>query len=164
MLRHETREVRRRSECTAVDLGEAEDRVVGRDDDIGVSDEADAAADAEAVHGDDHGNLAVVDRGEGRGTTVVGGDEGVVTLGGLHFLDVDARVEASALGSEDHDVRLRVLTGGEDRVGQVEPRLRGEGVHRGEVDGDRGDTGAVGGRGDAHGMFLTSVPNQAIAW
>ena len=55
VLGHEAREVRRDAERAAVDLGEAEGRVVGGDDDVGVAGEPDAAAEAEAVHRRDHG-------------------------------------------------------------------------------------------------------------
>ena len=61
---HEAREVGRDAERAAVDLGQAEGRVVGGDDDVGVAGEADAAAEAEALHRRDHGHLAVVHRAE----------------------------------------------------------------------------------------------------
>jgi hypothetical protein len=44
VLRDEAREVRGGAERAAVDLGQAEGRVVGGDDDVGVADEADAAS------------------------------------------------------------------------------------------------------------------------
>ena len=111
------------AECAAVDLGQAEDGVVGGDDDVRVADEADAASDAEAVDGDDHRYLAVVDGGECGGAPVVGGDQGVEPFGGLHFLDVHTRVEASALGAQDHRVGVETAPGRGHGLGQVEPGL-----------------------------------------
>ena len=57
MLRHQPRQVGGRAERAALHLGQAERRVVGGDDDVGVADQADAAADAEAV---DRGEPAVM--------------------------------------------------------------------------------------------------------
>ena len=64
VLRHQSRQVGGRAECAALHLGEAERRVVGGDDDVGVADQADAAADAESVDGGDDGHLALIDRPE----------------------------------------------------------------------------------------------------
>src|SRR5260221_6309974 len=64
VLRHEPREVGRDTERAAVDLGEAERRVVGRDHDVGVAGESDTAADTEALYRRDDGDLAVVHGGE----------------------------------------------------------------------------------------------------
>ena len=75
----------------------------GGHDDVGVADQADAAAEAEAVDRGDHRHGALVDGGEGGVAAPVGADEGVVALGRLHLLDVDAGVEAPALGPQDDD-------------------------------------------------------------
>ena len=96
------------AERAAVDLGEAEGGVVGGHDHVGVADQADAAAEAEAVDGGDHRHRAVVHGGEGGVAAPVGADEGVEALGGLHLLDVDAGVEAAALGPQHDDPHLRV--------------------------------------------------------
>src|SRR3954453_22826702 len=94
VLRHEPRQVRRCTERTLLDLGQAEGRVVGRDDDVGVAGETDAPPEAEPVHRGDDGNRAVVDRGESGVATSVGTHKRREALGLLHLLDVDARVEA----------------------------------------------------------------------
>ena len=49
------------------------------------------------------GHRAVVDRGERGEAALVGADQGVEALGVLHLLDVDAGVEAPALGAQDDD-------------------------------------------------------------
>ena len=98
VLGHEPGQVGGGAERAAVDLGQAEGGVVGGDDDVGVADQADAAAEAEAVDGGDDRHRALVDGGEGGVAAPVGADQGVEALGGLHLLDVDAGVEAAALG------------------------------------------------------------------
>ena len=108
VLRDEPGEVGGGAECAAVDLGQSEDGVVGRDDHVGVADQADAAADAEAVDRGHHGHGAVVDGGEGGGAAAVGVDQRAVAVGGLHFLDVDAGVEPASLRSQDHHVGVRI--------------------------------------------------------
>ena len=55
------------------------------------------------------GTGAVVDRGERGEAAPVGADQGVEALGGLHLLDVDAGVEAAALGPQDDDPHRGVL-------------------------------------------------------
>ena len=94
------------AEGAAVDLGQAEGGVVGGDDHVGVADQADAAAEAEAVDRGDHRHRALVDGGERGVAAPVGADQGVEALGRLHLLDVDAGVEAAALGPQhDHPHR-----------------------------------------------------------
>ena len=67
-----------RAERAAVDLGQAEGRVVARDDDVGVADQADAAAEAEALHRGDDRHLALVDGGERGEAAAVRADQRVV--------------------------------------------------------------------------------------
>ena len=55
------------------------------------------------------GTGAVVDGGERGEAAPVGADQGVEALGVLHLLDVDAGVEAPALGPQDDDPDGRVL-------------------------------------------------------
>ena len=98
--------MRGRAERAAIDLGQAEGGVGGGDDDVGVADEADAAAQAVAVDGGDDRDGALVDGGEGGVAAAVGADERVVPLGPLDLLDVDAGVEAAPLGREDDDADL----------------------------------------------------------
>ena len=57
----------------------------------------------------------------------------------LHLLDVDARVEAAALGGQHDAADPGVAAGRAHGVGQVVPALYGKGVDRREVDGDDGD-------------------------
>ena len=61
------------------------------------------------LHRGDHRHRALVDRGEGGEAAPVGADQGVEALGGLHLLDVDAGVEALALGPQDDDADRGVL-------------------------------------------------------
>ena len=81
VLRHEAGEVGGDAERAAVDLGEAEGRVVGGDHDVGVAGEPDAAAEAEPVHGRDHRDLAVVHGGERLVAAAVDADEALVAWG-----------------------------------------------------------------------------------
>ena len=67
-----------RAERAPVQLGQPEGGVVGGDDRVRVADQADAAAEAEAVHGGDDRHLALVDGGEGLVAAAVGADQGVV--------------------------------------------------------------------------------------
>ena len=90
------------AERTPVDFGEAERRVVGRDDDVGVAGEPDAAAEAEALHRRDDGHLAVVHGRERLVAAAVHADERVVGRVGGELFDVDAGLEALALGAQDH--------------------------------------------------------------
>src|SRR4051794_22235499 len=75
VLRDEPRQVGRGTERTLLDLGQAEGRVVGGDDDVGVSGETDAPAETEPVHRGDDGNRAVVDGCESGVATPVGTHE-----------------------------------------------------------------------------------------
>ena len=91
------------------------------------------------VDGRDHGDGALVDRAEGGEAAPVGADQGVEALGVLHLLDVDAGVEALALGAQHHhvggEVAARLVEGG----GDVVPALDGQRVHRREVHRDDAD-------------------------
>ena len=75
VLRDQAGEVGRGAERAAVDLGQAEGRVVGGDDDVGVADQPDAAAEAEAVDRGDDRDLALVDGGERGEAAAVGADQ-----------------------------------------------------------------------------------------
>ena len=109
MRRDEPGEVRGRTERAPIHFGEAEGSVLGGDDDIGIADQPDAAAEAEAVHGGDHRNGALVHRGECGVTPAVCADQRVEPGGALHFLDVDPGVEAAALGGQ-HDAVHALVT------------------------------------------------------
>ena len=61
------------------------------------------------VDGGDHRHAALVDRPEGGEAAPVGADQGVEALGVLHLLDVDAGVEALALGAQHDHVGGQVL-------------------------------------------------------
>ena len=156
VLGNQPRQVRRRTERALVDLGDAEVGVVTGDHDVRVADQADAAAEAEALHRGDHRDGALVDRLEGGVAALVRADQGVETGGVLHLLDVDARVEALALGTEHDDLGGRVGSGGVQGGGQVEPTLHGERIDRRVVHGDDTDAVVAEVRTDAHG-YLPNV-------
>ena len=118
--RHHAGQVGGGAQGAAVDLGHPEVGVVGGHDAVGVADQPDPAAEAEALDGGDHGHRALVDGLEGGEAALVGADEGVEPRGRLHLLDVDAGVEAAALGAQHHDVGGRV--GGRPR--RARPRRR----------------------------------------
>ena len=121
VLGDQTGQVRGRTQCAALDLGQAEGRVVGGDDDVGVADQPDAAADAEAVDRGDDRNLALVHRAESVEASAVGVDQRGEAFGVLHLLDVDAGVEAAALGAQDHHVGAPVAACFSDGVAEFEP-------------------------------------------
>ena len=139
MLRHEPREVGRRAERAAVDLGQPEAGVGRGNHDVGVADQTDAAAEAEAVHRGDHRHLALVDRGEGGKTAAVRAEQSLEAGGPLHLLDVHAGVESAALGAQDHDPHVRILAERAHDFGQSEPALYVESVYRRMVDHDLRD-------------------------
>ena len=91
----------------AVDLGQTEHGVLGGDDDVGVADQPDAAAQAVALHGGDDRHLAVVDGVERREAAAVRPDQRGVALG-LDLLDVHAGAEGPALRAQHHRDRVRV--------------------------------------------------------
>ena len=133
-------QVRGGAERAAVDLGQAEGGVVAGHDDVGVADQADAAAEAEAVHRGDHRDGALVDRRERRVAAAVGADQRVEAGGALHLLDVDAGVEPAPLGRaarrrgrESSDRRSSTASA---RSNQPCDRQR---VDRREVDDDLGN-------------------------
>ena len=74
--------------------GRPKRRVVGRDHDVGVAGDPDAAAEAVAVDRRDHRDLAVVDRGERLPAAAVHADERRVGGVGRELLDVDAGLES----------------------------------------------------------------------
>jgi hypothetical protein len=132
-------------------LGQAEHRVLGGDDHIGIADQADPAADTEPVHGGDDGNFAFVDGFEGRETTPVGVDQRGEPRRSLHLLDVHAGVEPASLGAQDHHVGGAIAARGGDGVRQLEPPSGRDRVDRRVVDRHRHDAGFDGGRRDRHG-------------
>src|ERR1700730_4771754 len=168
VLGNQPRQVSRRAERAAFDLRQAEAGVVGGHDDVGVAHQADAAADAESVHGRDHRHGAFVYRAEGGEAAAVGVDEGGESLRSLHLLDVNTRVEAPAFGSQDHRVGIGIGAGGGDRVGQLEPPARRDGVDGRVVDGDRDDVRFDGGGCDGQCALPREkcgwLPKQALAW
>src|SRR6185437_11567337 len=109
-------QMRRRSQRSAVNLRKAEGGVVTGDNDVSVADQPDAAAEAEAVHGGDHRDGALVDSGERGVAAAIGTDQRIETGGALHLLDVDPGVEAAAFGSEHDDGDGLVTTGAHQRL------------------------------------------------
>ena len=139
VLRHQARQVGGRAQRAAFDFGQAERRIVGCHDHVGVAHQADTAADAESVDGGDHRHGAFVDRAKGREAAAVGLDQGGEAFGALHLFDVHPGVEAAALGAQDHGVSCRVVADGGQHLGELEPALRRDGVDGGKVDGDGDD-------------------------
>ena len=164
-------QVRGGAERPPVHLGQAEHRIVGGDDAVGVAHQADPAAHAEPVHRGDHGDRALVDGVERDVATAVGGQQVVEPLEVLHLLDVDARVESPALGPEDHDVDVGVAARGEDLLAEFEPSRGRDGVDRWVVDRDGGypvcalvDVDAHGAPSHATAVRDGTVTNQTLAW
>jgi hypothetical protein len=153
--------VGRRSQRATVDLGQAEERVITGDHDVGVPREADPTAHAEALHCGDQRHRAVVHGRERREATLVGADEGSEALGVLHLLDVDAGVEALALAAQDDDPGCGILARGGHRVGQLEPAGHRECVHRRDVDDDLRDPLRVALGADPHGRGAYRRPDDA---
>ena len=125
-------------ERAAVDLGQPEGGVLGGDHHVGVAGQPDAATEAEALHGGDHGDLAVVDGGEGGGAAPVHPDQRLVALG-VDLLDVDAGAEAAPGRPQDGDAVGGHPARGDERVGQLEPARHIERVDRRVVDDHLGD-------------------------
>ena len=134
----------------AVDLGQPEVGVVARDDHVGVAHQAHATAHAVAVHGGDHRHRAVVHGGERGEAPLVGADQGVEPFGVLHLLDVDAGVEAPALGAEDDDAHGPVLAELVEGARQLEPAGDRQRVDGRSVDHHLGDAPLVDVRRDPH--------------
>ena len=107
VLGDEPRQVGGGTERPPVHLGKAESGVLGGDDDVGVADQPDAAAQTEALHGGDDRHLAVVDGGERRRAAPVHPHQRLVPLG-LDLLDVHPGAETAALGAQHHDPVRRV--------------------------------------------------------
>ena len=150
MLRHEPGQVGGGAEGAAVDLGQAERCVGRRDHDVGVADDADAAAEAEAVDRGDHRHLALVHRRERGVAPAVHADEGLVARV-LQLLDVDPGAEATALGGDDHHAHVGVGAQPAHDARQLEPPVDRQGIDGREVDDDLGDAGGVDLVGHGHG-------------
>ena len=155
-LRHQPGQVRGRAQRAAVDLGQPERRVVGRDHDVRVAGQADAAAEAEAVHRGDHRHRAVVDGGERGEAALVGADQRLVPLGPLHLLDVHAGAEAAALRGEDHGPGRGFGPRRGDRRREIPPALHRQRVDRRKVDDHLGDP-VSGAHPDAHRLPARAV-------
>ena len=122
-----------------LDLGEAEDRIVGGDDDVGGGDQTAAAAERGAVHARDHRLRTTVDRDQHRGHRL-----GVADV--LRFREFERRahprdVGAAAkgfAGAGEHDrPDARVGTQGLEGIAQRGDQLGVEGVPDvGPVHGD----------------------------
>ncbi len=133
VLGHQPGQVRGGAERAPIDFGQAEGRILGGHDDVGIADQSDAPAEAEAVDGGDHRHLAVVDSCERGRAAAVDADEGLVPLC-LDLFDVDAGTEPSPLGSQDHHPDVGILAGPGHGLGQGEPARHVQGVDRRVVD------------------------------
>ena len=126
-----------RAQCAPLHLRQAKRGVVGGDDDIGVADQPDAAADAESVDRGDNRYRAFINRAECGEAAAIGVDKRAESFGALHLFYVHPGVEAAALGAQDDHVGIGAIAGGSNRVGEFEPALRGNGVDGRIVDGHR---------------------------
>ena len=117
-----------RAERSTIYLGKSEERIVGSDDDVGISHETNAATDTESGNRRDHGNFTLVHCSEGVITALVGADEGTESLGVLHFLDVDPGVESSTLRPENDGPNGAIGPKSADFITELEPLRHGEGV------------------------------------
>ena len=90
-----------------VHLGHAKARAVGRDDDVSGTADANATAQDETVHGDDHRHLVAMHGLEGVVVALVDRDDQVAVSSQL--LDIDPGAEATAFGADDDGPDLRVL-------------------------------------------------------
>jgi hypothetical protein len=142
--------VRGCTKCTTVDLRNPEEGFVGRNDDVGIADQADTATDSEPSDCSNDRNLALVDRSKGVIAALVGPDEGVEALGVLHFLDVDAGVKATTLGSENDRPHTAIGAKSADLVAELEPLGHGEGVNWRTVLHDLGNAVRANGDFDTH--------------
>ena len=152
VLRHQPRHVGGGAERALVDLGHAEVGVVAGDDAVGVADQADAAAEAEAVDRGDHRHRALVDGLEGGVAALVGADQGVEAGGVLHLLDVDAGVEAVALGAQHDHLGRRVARAASSRAAaRSNQPCTGSALTGGCVHRDDADAVVAQLAGDGHG-------------
>jgi hypothetical protein len=102
-----------------------------------------------------HRHRAVVDRGEGGETTLVGTDECIEAVGVLHLLDVDTGVEAPTFGAQHDHAHRRITSESSDGVGESEPLGHGEGIDGRTVHDHFGDAAVVDLRSDSHGGEAT---------
>ena len=91
----------------AVNLGHAEARAFGGDDDVGGTADADTAAEYEAVDRCDHRLGVQVHRAEGVVVAFVHTHDQRAVAG--EFLDVDAGAETAAFGRDDDHAGIIVL-------------------------------------------------------
>jgi hypothetical protein len=133
-----------------IDLGKPEEGIVGGHDDIGIADQPNTATDTEASHRSDDWHLTLIHRRESVIAALVGPDEGVKALGVLHFLDVDAGVEATALGTEDDGPNTAIGAKTADLIAELEPLSHSEGVNRRTVLHDLGNAVRANGDFDTH--------------
>ncbi|MNO87585.1 hypothetical protein D3C76_790080 [compost metagenome] len=136
-----------------VHFRQGEGRALRGDDDVGRAGDADAAAEHEAVHRDDHRHRATMHGLEGFVVAAVDRDDALRML--VQLLDIDAGAEAATLGADDDDPRLRIGAQGVDAVGQGLPLDAVEGVDRRLVDHEFDDAiVGLGGECAAHVALL----------
>ena len=131
-------EMGRRAEGAAIDLGKSEGRVFRSEDDVGRSDDADAATEDEAVCRGDDRNRTVVDCGKGLVAAVVHRGDHTAVFGEL--FDVDAGAEAASLGVDQDHVGVVAHADPGDFCGEADPAGAVEGVDRGVVEKNLGNS------------------------
>ena len=117
-----------RAERATIYLGKAEECIVGSDDDVGISDETNAATDTESGHRSNHRDFTLVHRSEGVIAALIGANEGIESLGVLHFLDVDPGVESSTLRPENDGSNGAIGPESAYLIAKLEPFRHSEGV------------------------------------
>ena len=152
------------TKCATVDLRKPEEGIVGRNDDVGITDQADTAADTEASDCSNDWNLALVDRSKSVIAALVGPDEGVEALGVLHFLDVDAGVKATTLGSENDGPDTAIGAKTADLVAELKPLGHGEGVNRRTVLHDLGNAVRANGDFNTHRETTLAGDLPIVRW
>ena len=114
-----------------VDLGQSEERVLGRDGEITGDHRSEGAAEAEAVH---HGNGGLGEGEELAPAPLLTGPAhlplklGVLVALAEEFLEIHAGAPTAARSGDDHHLGFRVSLGFGHRVVHVEVELRAHGV------------------------------------
>jgi hypothetical protein len=116
----------------AIHFRHAERGALGRDDDVGSAADADAAAQHEAVHRNDHRFRVAVDGLEAVVVALVHRDD-QVAVGG-QFLDVDPGAETAAFSTDNDYPHIAVATQTFDLAGDIRPSLTAEGIDRWPVE------------------------------
>lgn len=102
---------------TIVDLGEPEDGLLGRQNDVGVSGNPDAGSETEVVDRRDHRDGAFIHRAKELEAGPICLKNAFVGIKRLHFLDVDPSAESTAQGGKDHNPNILIAPIAVEQVG-----------------------------------------------